>query len=86
VSGGRAAFPRQAVGLTAPVFADRRRRDDRLLEWKVRLFSIAAVLVVAGLFLDEKWITGTAIGVLVIAMLLRLVPGGKVAEGEEDGV
>lgn len=65
------------------MFVDRNSRDDRFLEWKVRLFSVASVLVVLGLYLDEGWMTGTAIGVLAVAMLLRLVPGGDVDEGEE---
>lgn len=58
------------------VFVDRRRRDDRLLEWKIRLFSVAAVLALVGLYLDDRWVTGAAIVVLAAAMLLRFLPGG----------
>lgn len=66
------------------MFVDRGRRDDRFLEWKVRLFSVAAVLALAGLYLEERWMTGTAIAVLAIAMLLRFLPGGRLAEGPEE--
>lgn len=65
------------------MFVDRRRRDDPFLEWKVRLFSVAAVLVLIGLYLDNRWMTGLAIAVLAVAMLLRFLPGGS-AHGVED--
>ena len=57
-------------------FADRSKRSDRLLEWKVRIFSIGAVLTVVGIYLEERWVTGTAIVVLAGGMLLRFGPGG----------
>lgn len=70
------------------MFVDRRRRDDPFLEWKVRLFSVAAVLVLIGLYLDNRWLTGLAIVLLAVAMLLRFLPGGS-AHGmrpeDEDG-
>ena len=59
------------------MFVDRRRREDPFLEWKVRLFSVAAVLVLLGLYLDNRWLTGLAIVVLAAAMLLRFLPGGS---------
>lgn len=70
------------------MFVDRRRRDDPFLEWKVRLFSVAAVLVLVGLYLDNRWLTGLAIALLVVAMLLRFLPGGSahgVTSEDEDG-
>lgn len=66
------------------MFVDRRRRDDRFLEWKVRLFTVAAVLALVGLYLEERWMTAAAILVLVVAMLLRFLPGGGVVEDEEE--
>ena len=56
--------------------SDRRRREDRFLEWKVRLFSVSAVLGLAGIYLDERWMTGGAIVVLCGAVFLRFLPGG----------
>ena len=70
------------------MFVDRRRRDDPFLEWKVRLFSVAAVLVLLGLYLDNRWVTGLAIAVLAVAMLLRFLPGGSAhgaSSEDQDG-
>ncbi len=67
------------------MFVDRRPRDDRFLEWKVRLFTVAAVLALLGMALGERWLAGLAIAVLVVALSLRFLPGGGVAEGD-DGV
>lgn len=69
----------------------RRRADDRWLEWKVRIFSLAAVLGLAGIYADERWLTGSAIAVLAGGLLLRFLPGedepawedGDGAGGEE---
>jgi len=67
------------------VFVSRRRRHDPLLEWKVRLFSVAAVLVVLGLYFGERWMTGAAIVILLGAMLLRFLPhAGDAAHEEAD--
>lgn len=63
---------------------DRRRRDDRFLEWKVRIFSLAAGMVLVGIYLDERWMTGTALMLLVLGMLLRFLPGGGVAAPPAD--
>lgn len=60
-----------------------RRDDDRWLEWKVRLFSVAAVLALAGMYLEERWMTGTAIVVLVGAVSLRFLPDA--GRGDESG-
>ena len=66
------------------MFVDRRRRDDPFLEWKVRLFSVAAALVLLGLYLDNRWVTGVAIVVLAVAMLLRFIPGGSARAEDLD--
>lgn len=63
---------------------DRSRRAGRHLAWKVRLFSAGAVLALAGIFLDDRWITGVAIVVLTAGMALRFLPMHE-AEDEEDG-
>jgi hypothetical protein len=56
------------------LFVDRSPRDDRFLEWKIRLFSVAAVLALVGIYLDERWMTGTALVVLTAGLLLRFLP------------
>lgn len=52
---------------------DRSRRAGPHLEWKVRLFAVGAVLGLAGIFLEEAWLTGVAIVVLAGGALLRFV-------------
>ena len=61
---------------------NRSRRAGRYLAWKVRLFSAGAVLALAGIFLDDRWITGVAIGVLTAGMVLRFLPGDEEEERE----
>ena len=68
-----------------PFFADRRRRAGRHLEWKVGLFTVAAVLGLVGISLEERWMTGGAIAVLLGAMLLRFLPGAQAGPGEDEG-
>lgn len=76
--------------------AARTRGEDRYLEWKVRLFSVAAVLGLTGIYFDEHWMTGSAILLLGSAVMLRFLPGGAgfgrmygedegEGEGDEDG-
>jgi len=68
------------------VFLDRARRAGPYLAWKVRLFAVAAVLGLAGIYLNERWLTGTAIVLLFAGLLLRFLPtGGVDADEEADG-
>lgn len=63
------------------MFHDRDRRAGRYLEWKVRLFSVAAVVALAGIYLESRWLTSAAIAILAAGLLLRFLPG---AEDEGD--
>ncbi|HET9947482.1 MAG TPA: hypothetical protein VFQ22_01025 [Longimicrobiales bacterium] len=68
-------------------FVSRARRSGRHLEWKIRLFSVAAVLGLGGIGLELRWLTWIAIGLLAVGMGLRLAPGGdeaEAAEGEDE--
>lgn len=56
------------------MFFDRDRRAGRYLEWKVRLFSVAAVLAVVGIYLDNRWMTGSAAVLLLAGVLVRFLP------------
>ncbi|MHB1194341.1 MAG: hypothetical protein ACYC6F_15055 [Longimicrobiales bacterium] len=68
------------------LFFDRTKRASRHLEWKVRLFVVGAVLGASGMYLEETWLTGAGIVVLLAGALLRLVPGGGgPPETEDDG-
>lgn len=63
---------------------DRGRKAGRYLEWKVRIFSVAAVLALVGIYLESGWMTAAAIAMLVVGMLLRFLPDDtEGAEGEE---
>jgi hypothetical protein len=64
------------------MFLDRHRRAGRHLEWKVRLFSVAAVVALAGIYLESRWVTGVAILLLAGGLLLRFMPSEP--EGPED--
>jgi hypothetical protein len=66
------------------VFLDRRRRHDPFLEWKVRIFSGAAAIALVGIALDQRWMTGTALGLLVGGVLLRFLPRPGVESEEDD--
>ena len=64
--------------------SSRSSRDHSWLEWKIRLFSVAAVLSLVGIYFDERWVIGVAIMVLALGMVLRFVPGSDLREREED--
>lgn len=53
---------------------DRDRRAGKYLEWKVRVFSVAAVVAVTGIYLENRWLTGAAIVILMGGLLLRFLP------------
>ena len=61
---------------------DRSQRAGRHLEWKVRVFTLGAALAVAGIYFEERWMTGAAIVVLVGGVLLRYIPSGRVEDEE----
>ena len=64
------------------VFLDRRRRAGPYLEWKIRIFAVAAVVALAGIYLNERWLTGAAIVLLLSGLSLRLLPTD---ESDPDG-
>jgi hypothetical protein len=57
------------------MFLDRGRKAGKYLEWKVRLFSVAGVLALVGMYLDNRWMTVTATLILLAGLLLRFLPG-----------
>jgi len=65
------------------VLLDRKRRAGPYLEWKVRIFAVAAVVALAGIYLDERWLTGAAIGILMAGLSLRFLPAGRGARDED---
>ena len=67
------------------LFFDGSKRAARHLEWKVRLFVVGAGLGLSGMYLEETWLTGAGIVVLLAGELLRFAPGGGSTEREGDG-
>ena len=57
------------------------------LEWRVGLFAAGATLGLAGIWLEERWLTGAAIFVLAAGALVQLVPStrGDESRDEPDG-
>jgi hypothetical protein len=53
---------------------DRRPRSTKYLAWKIRIFAVAAVVAVVGMSLDNPYVTGVALVLLFVGMLLRLLP------------
>jgi len=70
------------------MFHDRGRRAGRYLEWKVRLFSVAAVFAVVGMYLNSRWMTGAAMAILLAGLMLRFLPSdpdeAHAAEADEE--
>ena len=64
---------------------DRTKRADRYLEWKVRLFVVAAVFGLAGIYTESRWLTGVAIALLLAGFLLRFLPGDTEEQDEPEG-
>lgn len=67
-------------------FADRNRRSDEYpwLPWKVRAFTIGAVLAVVGMVREDNRIIAAATVVLAIGFLLRFLPSGKGVKESDD--
>ncbi len=53
---------------------DRRPRSSRWLAWKIRIFSVAAAVAVVGMYLNNPYVTGVALVLLFVGMLLRFLP------------
>lgn len=62
---------------------------DPYLEWKVGIFAVGAVLGLAGIALDERWLVWAALAVLaagfVLAALGRLAERASEEPDEEEG-
>lgn len=58
----------------------RRSSPDRFLIWKVAIFFLAAGVWLAGVISGRGWLSGAAIVILLLAIVLRFLPQG----GDED--
>lgn len=53
---------------------DRSGSASQLLELRVRIFLGGALIALAGIYLNQRWITGLAIVVLMAGILVRFLP------------
>ncbi|CAN5537731.1 hypothetical protein BH24GEM3_BH24GEM3_07800 [soil metagenome] len=58
----------------------RRSSPDGYLLWKVAIFFLAAGVWLAGVISGRAWLSGAAIAILLLALVLRFLPQG----GDED--
>ena len=56
----------------------------RILEWRIRLFGIGAVLGLAGIYLEASWLVTVALVVLLAGVVVRFTPDRDPVEEEED--
>lgn len=64
---------------------DRRPRSNRFLAWKIRLFAAAAVCAAVGMSLNNPYVTGVALALLVVGVFLRFLPEPREPKGPEGG-
>ena len=65
------------------IFLDRRPRSRRFLVWKMRIFAVAAVIALVGMYLDNPYVTGTALALLLVGVALRFVPERRTSSPPE---
>jgi hypothetical protein len=63
---------------------DRKPRSRRFLVWKTRIFAVGAVIALVGMYLNNPYVTGAALVLLLVGVALRLVPERKVSPGESE--
>ena len=56
------------------LFIDRKPRSRRFLVWKTRIFAVAAVIALVGMYLNNPYVTGAALVLLLVGVALRFVP------------
>lgn len=57
---------------------------DRYLVWKVAIFFLAAGMWLAGVISGRSWLSGAAIVVLLVAIVLRFLPQGADEDAAES--
>jgi hypothetical protein len=56
------------------IFIDRKPRSRRFLVWKTRIFGVAGAIALVGMYLNNPYVTGTALVLLLVGVALRFVP------------
>jgi hypothetical protein len=63
---------------------DRRPRSRRFLVWKTRIFAVAAAIALVGMGLNNPYVTGSALVLLLVGVALRFVPEPRSTPPESD--
>ena len=68
------------------LFIDRKPRSRRFLVWKTRIFAVAAVIALVGMYLNNPFVTGAALVLLLVgvALIWRLVAHGSPVQPEDN--
>jgi hypothetical protein len=66
------------------LFLSRKPPSRRFLVWKTRIFAVAAVIALAGMYLDNPYVTGAALVLLLAGMALRFVPERRERSDRND--
>jgi disulfide bond formation protein DsbB len=67
------------------LFVNRRRGSSGHLEWRIRLFGVGAIVGLAGMYAQVRWMIWIALVVLVVGFLLRFFPASGTEEDSTDG-
>lgn len=59
--------------------------DDPWVNQKIGVFSVGAILAMAGMLLDSGWLMGVAAVLLLAGVLLRFIPRGDDEGGDDEG-
>ena len=66
------------------LFIDRRPRSRRFLVWKTRIFAVAAVIALVGMYLNNPFVTGAALVLLLVGVALRFVPERNASPADSE--
>ena len=65
-------------------FIDRKPRSRRFLVWKTRIFAVAAVIALVGMYLNNPYVTGAALVLLLVGVALRFVPERRASPADSE--
>ena len=71
MKGSGASSTNRTTEFSVSLFRDRSPNPRHVLEWKVGVFTMGAVMALTGIYFEERWLTGVALVVLVAGALLR---------------
>ena len=71
MKGSGASSRNRTTEFGVSLFLDRSPNPRPPLVWKVRVFTVGAVMALTGIYFEERWLTGASLVVLVAGALLR---------------